>query len=115
MMRLQAPGRECREQMLRHPAHVRARGPRDDDEIVGRLAQAASIQYYWVDGLAVHERADNLGELSLHSARLVFILIEHTPRADPGVRGHTGVMGVTRHCRGYSFTTVTRTSGRTSG
>src|SRR6059036_1102796 len=69
MMRLHAAGRECRYQVLRHPAHMRVRGSRNDDEIVGRLAQTAQIQNYWIDGLSVQQRVDHLRKLSLHSDR----------------------------------------------
>src|SRR5579859_542326 len=69
VMRLDPRRRERLDHVLRHAAHVRVRRPRDDHEIIRRTTQAAQIQYYRIDGLPVHQRIDDLGELSLHSDR----------------------------------------------
>src|SRR5207244_5297102 len=108
--------RQRRHQMVRHPPHVGVGRSRNDYEIVGGGAESPQIQYQWVDRLAVEQRlGDELQRrLRVHDGPLRRTAA--SPRAPPPAATHSAahIRLFRLRCR-YSFTTLTRISGRTSG
>src|SRR5437764_12629459 len=102
--------RQHRHQMVRHPPHVGVGRSRNDYEIVGGSAESPEVQYQRVDRLAVEQRLGDELQRRLHDGPLRRTAA--SPCAPPP-RTHSA--GRIRLFRGYSFTTLTRISGRTSG
>src|SRR5438876_1015376 len=116
MMRCEATRRQRCHQMLRHPPHVGVGRPGNDYEIVGGGAESPQVQYQRVDRLAIEQRlGDELQRrLRVHDGPLR--RTPASPRAPAPAATHSAahIRLFRLRCR-YSFTTLTRISGRTSG